>query len=84
MVVAWNEIDFYGYCFAQQGCFSTWAAYLPVTFVGLLRDVWVGMRSFLSGLGGCFDLRWLCANVTHSLPLSRGEVGMLFFLFDNE
>ena len=38
--------------------------FFEVRFVGLRVDV--------------FGFRWLCSDVTHPQPLSRGEVGMLF------
>ena len=34
-------------------------------------------RKYLSGFRGHFDFRKLCADVTHLLLLSRGEIGML-------
>ena len=34
----------------------------------------VFLRRCLLGFSGCFGLRWLCSDVTHLLPLSRGEV----------
>ena len=31
------------------------------------------LRWCLLASGGCFGFRWLCSDVTHPLPLSRGE-----------
>ena len=50
------------------------------------------MSGILGSLGGgicrlrvdVFGLRWLCLDVTHPLPLSRGEMGKVTFLFENE
>ena len=64
-----------------KGCVTMRGAVWDEVFLLLFEEevflVFSGARKYLSSFDDRFGCRWLCTDVTHPRPLSRGEIVML-------